>query len=76
MEERRASQKGNRFGIDKRLNVGNIVSAIALLITLVGYGSKIVTYLQAVDNKVTVMWQQFVEDHPEKAQQYHSWIKD
>lgn len=70
--ERRKPMQGNRFGIDKSLNIGNIVSAIALLITLVGYGSKIVTYLQAVDNKVTVMWQQFIEDHPDKAQQFNS----
>lgn len=71
-DERRAPMQGNRFGIDKRLNIGNIVSAIALLATLIGYGSKIVGYLQAVDNKVTVMWTQFIIDYPEKAQQFDS----
>lgn len=60
---------GNRFGIDKSLNVANIVAAFMLLLTLMNYGSQIVHYLQAVDNKVTVMWQQFIEDHPEKALQ-------
>jgi len=74
-DERRKLQKGNRFGIDKSLNVGNLVAATFLLFTLIGYGSKIVTYLQAVDNKVTVMWQQFIEDHPDKAQQFNSLFK-
>lgn len=64
--------QGNRFGIDKSINVTNVAAALAILITLMGYGSKIVTYLQAVDNKVTVMWQQFVEDHPEKAHQFRT----
>lgn len=70
--ERRAPMQGNRFGIDKSLNIGNIVAAIALLITLMSYGSQIVHYLQAVDNKVTVMWTQFILDYPEKAQQFDS----
>ena len=65
----------NRFGIDKSLNVGNLVAATFLLFTLIGYGSKIVTYLQAVDNKVTVMWQQFIDDHPDKAEQFNSLFK-
>jgi hypothetical protein len=69
-DERRKLLQGNRFGIDKSLNVANIVAAMALLGTMWTFGSKIVTYLQAVDNKVTVMWQQFIEDHPEKAEQY------
>lgn len=71
-DDRRAPNKGNRFGIDKSLNIGNIVAAIALLITLMSYGSQIVHYLQAVDNKVTVMWTQFILDYPEKAQQFDS----
>lgn len=76
MEERRKGKPGNRFGLDKSLNIGNIVMALSLLGTIYGFGSKIVTYLQAVDNKVTVMWQQFVEDHPDKAAQYHMLFKD
>jgi len=75
-DERRKHLLGNRFGIDKSLNVANIVAALALLGTMWSFGSRIVTYLQAVDNKVTVMWQQFIEDHPDKALQYQYLFRD
>lgn len=70
--ERRHPMQGNRFGIDKSINITNVAAALAILITLMTYGSQIVRYLQAVDNKVTVMWQQFILDYPDKASQFDS----
>lgn len=74
-DERRRPLQGNRFGIDKSINVTQIAATLAILVTMMTYGSKIVTYLQAVDNKVTVMWQQFILDHPEKAQSFSALIR-
>jgi hypothetical protein len=53
--ERGARTFGDRFGVGKQINVGNIATAIALWLTLAGYGSKIVTYLQAVDTKIAAL---------------------
>jgi hypothetical protein len=74
--ERFARPTGNRFGIDKSLNVGNLIAAASLLFTLIGYGSQALNYLKDINNKVSVMWVQFSLDHPDKAREFHSVFGD
>lgn len=63
-------RRGRGFRFDWTLNIGNIVSAILLLLTFMNYGSKVITYLSNVDSKVNIMWMQFAKEHPDAAYQY------
>ena len=71
-DRRAVNVRGRHFGIDKSINIGNIVSAVALLITLINYGSQAITYLKDINNKVSVLWIQFALDHPDKAKDFDS----
>jgi len=53
------------FHFDWSINIGTVCAILMLIITIVNYGSKIVTYLQDMNYKVERMWLQFKKDHPE-----------
>jgi hypothetical protein len=48
-----------KFHIDWGLNVGNIITLVLLLITLINYGGQIVTYLKSINAKTNIMWSHF-----------------
>jgi hypothetical protein len=52
-------RRNNGYRFDKSINLGNIISMVALLITLFGFGMKILERMDSMETKVNLMWEQF-----------------
>lgn len=54
-----SDRRANRFRIDWSLNITSILAILALIITMVRYGSMMVEGFKETQAKTTIMWNHF-----------------
>lgn len=60
---------------DWTINLGNIVSFLLLVATLIRYGNSINSYLKDISLKTNIMWSEFIKTNPQ-ANQYLTTLED
>lgn len=58
-------RRSNHFRIDKSISLGNILTILALLWTIVSYGNRIVDDMKLTQRKTLLMWNIMSKEHPE-----------
>lgn len=66
---------------DFTININTLIAAAALIITIISYGNKIVTYLHGQNTKINIMWAHWYTDNnsllsPEEKQLLNELIKE